>query len=98
MKTAVKYRRHAYERRILANQIPEWKQRNQLLEMVRTWNNSTTYREQLDRTNPELDTLKNPTNSQAPQFSELLFDKSVEWLRAVPEMDHHESEKNDAHD
>ncbi|HEV2565447.1 MAG TPA: hypothetical protein VGU19_10220 [Microvirga sp.] len=56
MKTAAEYRKHADECRDLAKQMPEGEQRNQLLEMARTWDNLAKEREQLVRRHPELDT------------------------------------------
>ncbi|WP_262270035.1 hypothetical protein [Microvirga yunnanensis] len=61
MKTASEYRKHAEECRGLAKQVPEGEQRNQLLEMARTWNNLAIERERLVRIHPELDTSKDPT-------------------------------------
>jgi len=66
MKTAAEYRKHAEECRVLAKQMPEGDQRDQLLEMARTWENLAIEREQLVRKHPELNTLKNSTSSQAP--------------------------------
>jgi hypothetical protein len=62
MKTAAEYRKHAEECRVLAKQVPEGEQRNQLLEMARTWDNLAADREKLVRNHPELDTAK----SKAP--------------------------------
>ena len=64
LKTVAEYRKHAEECRILAKQMPEGEQRNQLLEMARTWDNLATEREQLVRRHPELSALKNSTASQ----------------------------------
>ena len=58
MKTAAEYRKHADECRVLAKQMPEGEQRNQLLEMARTWDNLAKEREQLVLRHPELDTSK----------------------------------------
>jgi hypothetical protein len=66
MKTAAEYRKHAEECRVLAKQVPEGEQRNQLLEMARTWDNLARDREKLVQNHPELDTLKNPTKARAP--------------------------------
>ena len=65
MKTAAEYRKHAEECRVLAKQVPEGEQRNQLLEMARTWDNLAKDREQLVRRHPELDTSKKPIDPQA---------------------------------
>jgi hypothetical protein len=64
MKTAAEYRTHAEECRALAKQLPEGEQRNQLLEMARTWDNLARDRARLVQNHPELDTSKNPTNPQ----------------------------------
>ena len=64
MKTAAEYRKHAEECRVLAKQVPEGEQRNQLLEMARTWDNLAIERERLVRNHPELDTAK--SQAQAP--------------------------------
>ena len=66
MKTAAEYRKHAEECRVLANQVPEGEQRDQLLEMARTWDNLARDREQLVRNRPELDTANNPTKAHPP--------------------------------
>jgi hypothetical protein len=58
MKTAAEYRKHAEEFRVLAKQVPEDEQRNQLLEMARTWDNLAKDREKLVHNHPELDTSK----------------------------------------
>ncbi len=60
MKTASEYRKHAEECRILARQLPEGEQRDQLLEMARTWENLADTREGLVRNHPELDTSRTP--------------------------------------
>ncbi|MPR11349.1 hypothetical protein [Microvirga tunisiensis] len=60
MKTAAEYRKHAEECRVLAKQVSEGEQRNQLLEMARTWDNLATDREKLVRNHPELDTAIKP--------------------------------------
>jgi hypothetical protein len=66
MKTAAEYRKHAEECRIFAKQVPEGEQRNQLLEMARTWDNLATDRENLVRNHPELDTSNNSGKTQSP--------------------------------
>jgi hypothetical protein len=58
MKTAAEYRKHAQECRVLAQQMPAGEQRNQLLEMARTWDNLAADREKLVRNHPDLDTAK----------------------------------------
>ncbi len=58
MKTASEYRKHAQECRVLAQQVPAGEQRNQLLEMARTWDRLAEDREKLVRNHPELDTTK----------------------------------------
>jgi hypothetical protein len=65
MKTAAEYRKHAEECRVLAKQMPEGEQRNQLLEMAQTWDNLAKEREQLVRKHPELDTSK-PSAQRQP--------------------------------
>ncbi|WP_134495595.1 hypothetical protein [Microvirga pakistanensis] len=54
MKKASEYRKHAEECRILAKQVPEGPQREQLLEMARTWDNLAKDRDELIRKHPEL--------------------------------------------
>jgi len=66
MKTATDYRKRAEECRALAKQVPEGEQRDQLLEMARTWDNLAWDRETLVRNHPELDTVRNPTKAHAP--------------------------------
>jgi hypothetical protein len=66
MKTAAEFRKHAEECRIPAKQVPEGEQRNQLLEMARTWDNLATDRENLVRNHPELDTSNNSGKTQSP--------------------------------
>ena len=56
MKTAAEYWKHAQECRVLARQMPEGEQRDQLLKMVRTWESLAETREKLVRNHPELDT------------------------------------------
>ena len=63
MKTAAEYRKHADEWRVLAKLSPEGEQRNQLLEMARTWDNLAAEREKLVRNHPELDTSKQPSKA-----------------------------------
>jgi hypothetical protein len=58
MKTAAEYRQHAEECRMLARQLPEGEQRNQLLEMARTWDSLAEARKALIRNHPQLDTEK----------------------------------------
>ena len=60
MKTAAEYRKHAEECRALAKQVPEGEQRNQLLEMAKTWDNLARDREKLVHNHPELHTSKTP--------------------------------------
>ncbi|MER2264642.1 hypothetical protein, partial [Methylobacterium oxalidis] len=57
------YRKHAEECRVLAKQMPEGEQRNQLLEMARTWDILGLERERLVRIQPELDTSKSSAQS-----------------------------------
>jgi hypothetical protein len=64
MKTAMEYRKHAEECRMLARGVSEGEQRHQLLEMARTWDNLAETREGLVRNHPELDTAKNPVPVQ----------------------------------
>ncbi len=66
MKTALEYRKHAEECRALAKQMPEGEQRNQLLEMARTWESLAVERERLVRNHPELDTARDPTAARTP--------------------------------
>jgi len=66
MKTAVEYRKHAEECRVLAKQVPEGEQRNQLLEMARTWDNLAADREKLVRNHPDLTPTRNPSGAQGP--------------------------------
>jgi hypothetical protein len=65
MKTAAEYKKHAEECRVLARQMPAGEQRDQLLEMARTWDNLALERERLLQNHPELDTSKNPTKARA---------------------------------
>jgi hypothetical protein len=66
VKTAAEYRKHAQECLTLAKQVSGGEQRNQLLEMARTWSNLAVEREKLVRNRPELDTTKNPIKAHAP--------------------------------
>ncbi len=54
MKKASEYRQHAQECRDLAKSMPEGPQREQLLEMTRTWDNLAAERADLIRRHPEL--------------------------------------------
>jgi hypothetical protein len=54
MKKASEYRQHANECRALAKQVPEGPQRDQLLEMARTWDALARDREELIQKHPEL--------------------------------------------
>ncbi len=54
MKKASEYRRHAEECRVLAKQVPEGPQRDQLLEMARTWDALAADRSALVQKHPEL--------------------------------------------
>jgi len=54
VKKASEYRKHAEECRILAKQVPEGPQREQLLEMARTWDNLANDRDALVKKYPEL--------------------------------------------
>jgi len=54
VKKASEYRKHAEECRELAKQVPEGPQRDQLLEMARTWDNLANDRDALVRKHPEL--------------------------------------------
>ncbi|MBD2749693.1 hypothetical protein IC232_23730 [Microvirga sp. BT688] len=66
MKTAAEYRKHAEECRVLAKQLAEGEQRDQLLEMARTWDNLARDREKLVQNHPERDTSINLTKARAP--------------------------------
>jgi hypothetical protein len=66
MKTASDYRKHAEECRLLARQVPEGEQRDQLLEMARTWENLAETREGLVRNHPELDSAKKSSAEPSP--------------------------------
>jgi len=54
VKKASEYRKHAEECRALAKQVPEGPQRDQLLEMARTWDALAEDRDALVRKHPEL--------------------------------------------
>ena len=54
MKKASEYRQHARECRELAKGIPEGPQRDQLIEMARTWENLAADRSEWVRRHPEL--------------------------------------------
>lgn len=54
MKKASEYRKHAEECRVLAKQVPEGPQRDQLLEMARTWESLAKDREKLVQKHPEI--------------------------------------------
>jgi hypothetical protein len=58
MKKASEYRRHAEECHVLAKQVPEGPQREQLLEMARTWEALAEERDKLIHNHPELNTAK----------------------------------------
>jgi hypothetical protein len=64
MKTASAYRKHAQECRVLAKQMPSGEQREQLLEMARTWDALATSRETMVR-HSEPDPV-NPSNEARP--------------------------------
>jgi hypothetical protein len=54
MKKASEYRQHAEECRAMANQMKPGPQRDQLLEMARTWEKLAAERSDLVRRHPEL--------------------------------------------
>ena len=56
MKMVSEYRQHAQECRTLAKQVPAGEQRDQLLEMARTWDSLADTREGLVHRHRELDT------------------------------------------
>ena len=60
MKKASEYRHHAGECRAMADGTKPGPQRDQLLEMARTWDNLAADREKLVRNHPELDTAQKP--------------------------------------
>ncbi len=63
MKKASEYRKHAEECRTLARQVPEGPQRDQLLEMARTWEALANDRDALVRKHPELSSDKSKTDT-----------------------------------
>ncbi|MBQ0820499.1 hypothetical protein HPT29_000035 [Microvirga terrae] len=65
MKTTAEYHQHAEECRLLARHLPEGEQRNQLLEMARTWESLAETRKALIRRHPELNTEKASTTAQS---------------------------------
>ncbi len=67
MKTASEYRQHAAECRTLANQMPAGEQREQLLEMARTWDSLADTREGLVQRHPELDTRISPQSKKSQE-------------------------------
>jgi hypothetical protein len=54
VKKASEYRKHAEECRTLARQVPEGPQRDQLLEMARTWEALAADRDALVQKHPEI--------------------------------------------
>jgi hypothetical protein len=66
VKKASEYRQHAEECRILAKQVPEGIQRDQLLEMARTWDNLADDRDRLVKRHPELDSAKRRAEDDKP--------------------------------
>ena len=66
MKTAAEYKKHAEECRVLARQMPDGEQRDQLLEMARTWDSLADTREGLVRNHPELSTGDAEAAGQSP--------------------------------
>ncbi|MBD2749124.1 hypothetical protein IC232_20780 [Microvirga sp. BT688] len=64
MKKASEYRQHAEECRILAKQVPDGVQRNQLLEMAKTWDALAEDRDRLAQSHPE---LKVPNNNNGTE-------------------------------
>ncbi|HEX2552166.1 MAG TPA: hypothetical protein VHL98_00595 [Microvirga sp.] len=54
MKKASEYRQHAEECRVMANQSKPGPQRDQLLEMARTWDKLAEERSELIRKHPDL--------------------------------------------
>jgi hypothetical protein len=54
VKKASEYRKHAEECRNLARQVPEGPQREQLLEMARTWDSLANDRDNLIQKHPEI--------------------------------------------
>jgi hypothetical protein len=66
MKTAFEYRQHAEECRTLANQMPAGEQREQLLEMARTWDSLADTREGLVHRRRELNTQSSLQSKKGP--------------------------------
>src|SRR5690349_9302559 len=66
MKTAAEYRKHAQECRELARQMSAGEQRNQLMQMSRTWEDLAATREALVRKHPDLSCEKTPTKAPVP--------------------------------
>ncbi|WP_262299722.1 hypothetical protein [Microvirga sesbaniae] len=64
MKTAAEYSKHAEECRVLAKQVPEGEQRNQLLEMAKTWDTLSAERERLVRNRSELDSAEESSKAR----------------------------------
>jgi hypothetical protein len=64
VKKASEYRQHAEECRILAKQVPDGVQRNQLLEMAKTWDALAEDRDRLAQNHPE---LKAPNNNKGTE-------------------------------
>jgi hypothetical protein len=54
MKKASEYRQHAEECRVLARNVKEGVQRDQLLEMARNWEQMAEDRDRLARLHPEI--------------------------------------------
>lgn len=54
MKKASEYRQHAEECRVLAKSMPTGNDREQLLEMAKTWDTLATERSKLVQRHPEL--------------------------------------------
>ena len=69
VKKASEYRQHAEECRILARQVPEGPQREQLLEMARTWDNLAQDRDRLVERHPELNIADRPGKKDDPSGS-----------------------------
>ena len=69
MKKASEYRKHAEECRILARQMPEGAQREQLLEMARTWDSLAQDRDWLVERHPELKVVEPAGNEEGPSRS-----------------------------
>ncbi len=60
MKKASEYRQHAEECRALAKQLPQGEQRDQLLEMAKTWDGLAEDRGNLIEKYPELNSQEKP--------------------------------------